>query len=73
MNLWLKNFKEFWWNDLNDNKKDEYVIIGDRLDTDILGGINVGIKTIYLNRFNKSGSIKPDYEIKSLNELKKIL
>jgi len=68
-----EGFFNYIFNDLNDNKKDEYVIIGDRLDTDILGGINVGIKTIYLNRFYKSGSIKPDYEIKSLNELKKIL
>ena len=68
-----EEFFNYIFDDLKDYKKEEYVIIGDRLDTDIFGGINVGIKTIYINRFNISNDIKPDYEIKSLKELKNIL
>ena len=66
-------FFNYVFNDLNDNDKSHYVIIGDRLDTDILGGINSGIKTIYINRSNINSDIKPDYEIKDLRELKNIL
>jgi 2-haloacid dehalogenase len=68
-----EGFFNYIFNDLNDNKKDEYVIIGDRLDTDILGGINAGIKTLYINRNNINNEIKPDYEIFDFNEIKNIL
>ncbi len=67
-------FFEFAFKEINDKNKDNYLIIGDRLDTDILGGKNAGIKTMFLNRDNlKIGDIVPDYEIKSLDEIKKIL
>ena len=52
--------------------KDEMVIIGDSLTSDIQSGINLGIPTIWFNRTNKV-STKPDYEIKSLNEIFDIL
>lgn len=67
------NFFNYIFNDLNDFDNDNYVIIGDRLDSDILGGINAKIKTIYLNRLNINGEIKPDYEIKNFKEIDKIL
>lgn len=67
------NFFNYIFNDLNNYNKEEFIIIGDRLETDILGGINVNIKTILINRDNIKGDIKPDYEIKSLLELKNIL
>ena len=60
------SFFEYIFKDLNDYDKSHYLIIGDRLDTDILGGIDAGLKTIYINR-------KPDYEIKDLREIKNIL
>lgn len=67
-------FFEYIFNDLNDHEKDNYIIIGDRLETDVLGGINVGIITIYLRRNEiLRDDIKPDYEIDSLNEINKIL
>ncbi len=47
------------------------IIIGDSLSSDILGGINAGIRTCWFNhRFaeNKKG-IEPDYEIYSLNQV----
>ena len=66
-------FFGYVYNDIKDLNKSNYVIIGDRLDSDILGGNNFGITTIYLNRDNISGDIKANYEIKSLYDLKKIL
>lgn len=66
-------FFDFIFNDLSDSDKSHYIIIGDRLDSDILGGINTGIKTIYVNRSNIDGEIKPDFEIKTLDEIKNIL
>ena len=66
-------FFNYIFNDLNDFDKDKYIIIGDRIDSDILGAINSGIKSIYLNRNNISDNIKLNYEIKSLLEIKNIL
>lgn len=66
-------FFEYIFRNLNEYDKSKYIIIGDRLESDILGGINAGIKTIYLNRNNINFDIKPDYEIKGLNEIKNVL
>ncbi|MCR5647875.1 MAG: HAD hydrolase-like protein, partial [Acholeplasmatales bacterium] len=68
-----ERFFNYIFNDLNDYEKKNYVIIGDRLDSDILGGKISGIKAIYLNRDNTKGDIKPDYEIKSFKEITVIL
>jgi len=68
-----KKFFDYIFKDLNDFDNNNYVIIGDRLDSDILGGINTNIKTIYLNRKNILNDIKPDYVISSFNEIKNIL
>ena len=55
--------------------KAEAVIIGDSLSSDIKGGINAGIKTIWFNpKHNVNNSnIKPDFEIDSLKELPDLL
>ena len=66
-------FFNYIFNDINDYNKDNYVIIGDRIDSDILGGINSNIHTIFVNRNNVSSDIKLEYEIKSLDEIKNIL
>ena len=67
-------FFNYIFDDLNDYERNNYVIIGDRLDSDILGAINVNIKTIYINRDNiSSNDIKPNYVIRSLKEIKNIL
>ena len=53
----------------------EAMIVGDSLTSDILGGINSGMKTCYFNprkRQNSTG-ILPDYEISSLEELPPLL
>ena len=56
-------------------KKDEAIIVGDSLSSDILGGINAGIKTCLFNPKKKplAGSVIPDYEITALGERPKLL
>ena len=58
-----------------DIAKDEIIIVGDSLTSDIPGGINAGIKTCWYNPTgaeNKSGLV-PDYEIKDLQEIFNII
>ena len=53
----------------------EAVMVGDKLTTDIKGGLSAGIKTVWINRTGKpqDPDIQPDYEIKHLSELHGIL
>ncbi|GIO24479.1 HAD family hydrolase [Oceanobacillus sp. J11TS1] len=56
-------------------KAEDAAMVGDNLNTDIVGANQVGMDSVWLNRFdaeNKS-SIEPSYEIKTLRELKDIL
>lgn len=52
-------------------KREHTVIVGDSLTSDILGGINAGIRTVWYNPHRKENSteITPDYEIGSLSDL----
>ena len=55
--------------------KSKAVMVGDSLSSDIAGGRNAGIKTVWLNRFsaeNKS-EIKPDYEISDISALPELI
>lgn len=56
-------------------EKDSAMIIGDSLSSDIMGGINAGIKTCWLNQNGQElpSNMKIDYEIKDLSELYSIL
>jgi len=50
------------------------MIVGDSLSSDIRGGINVGIKTVWVNPDHKDcGSTRPDYEIEALHQLPALL
>lgn len=51
--------------------KTKYLIIGDSLTSDILGGQNAGIDTCWFNSRNKENktNIKPTYYIESLNQI----
>lgn len=53
----------------------ETMIVGDSLTSDILGGINAGIATCWVNPHHKSAreDIRPDYEIESLSQLPALL
>jgi putative hydrolase of the HAD superfamily len=55
-------------------KKEEVIMVGDNLMTDILGANRAGIKTVWINRHNKErNEIIPTYEIQHLEELFPIL
>lgn len=69
-----KRFFDACFSDIKDFDRSQAVIIGDSLSSDIQGGINAGIKTIWFNRRKEQCSdIKPDYEISSLLELSALL
>jgi len=70
----MPEFFDYLYNKIDNNNKDEMLLIGDSLTTDILGGMNNGIDTCWFNRRGeKSTGYKVDYEIKDLLELKEIL
>lgn len=54
---------------------DEALMVGDNLLTDILGSSKVGMRSVWINREEKSGNpdIQPTYEISHLEELFPIL
>lgn len=60
---------------LNNINKDEVVIVGDSLKSDIKGGNNFGIDTIWFNPFGKENNsdIIPRYEVRDFKEMKEIL
>lgn len=70
-----KEFFNYVLNRIEPCKKEEILIIGDSLSSDMKGGNNAGIKTCWYNPENrKNGSgVHIDYEIQSLDEAYEIL
>ena len=67
-------FFNYVFSKIKDFNRDETVIIGDSLTSDILGGKNAKIKTVWFNpNGKKCEDIVPDYQISSLNEVKSLL
>ena len=58
---------------MNQPAKNEVLIIGDSLSSDIIGGINYGIDTCWFNPNGKTTDLPITYEIKSLHQLNEIL
>ena len=58
-----------------DLKRDEVVILGDGLTSDMAGGNNAGIHTCWLNAFGETNTagVSIDMEIHSLREIRKFL
>lgn len=54
-------------------RKERAMMVGDSLTSDILGGIQAGIATCWVNPHRKTGSIRPDYEIESITQLEALL
>lgn len=54
-------------------RKDRAMMVGDSLTSDILGGIQAGIATCWVNPHHKTGEIHPDYEIESIAALEALL
>ncbi len=55
--------------------REKAMIVGDSLTSDILGGINAGIQTVWVNPTHAPhpADIRPDYEIESLSQLPELL
>ncbi|WP_226666557.1 HAD family hydrolase [Metabacillus litoralis] len=54
--------------------KDEAIMVGDNLMTDILGASRLGMKSVWINRHNKErNEVQPDFEITHLEELFSLL
>lgn len=60
---------------IKDFDRDRCIIIGDSLSSDILGGINAGIRTCWFNPRHKTRSdeIVPDFELGELNQVPELL
>lgn len=58
-----------------DFDKNGTIIVGDSLSSDIKGGKNAGITTVWINRQKSTApeALIPDFEINSVSELLKIL
>lgn len=60
--------------DLTKFSNDDLIMIGDSIESDIIGAKNSKIKSIYFNKEDKKISDKNfTYQVKSLSEIKKIL
>lgn len=60
---------------MGDPERERVLMVGDNPETDILGGINSGLHTCWLNAQNKAAPehIKPQYQVGSLFELQELL
>lgn len=69
-------FYEHVFDKIPEFKKEEALVIGDSLSSDILGANNAGIDCCWFNpkgAINENPDIKMNYEIKALNELLEII
>ncbi len=48
------------------------IMLGDNLEADIQGAMNVGMDNIFINHINVSTTLKPTYTVTNLRELKNI-
>ena len=70
-----KEIFELALNDIQHNNKNDILMIGDNLRSDILGGINFGVDTCWYNPRNQDGSneIIPTFRATTFLELLKII
>lgn len=70
-----KRYFDFCFSKIAGFEKEKAIIIGDSLSSDIQGGKNAGIKTVWFNPSGQTNDseLTPDYEIKRLQEIKQVL
>lgn len=69
-----REFFDFCFKNIANFSREETIIIGDSLTSDIQGGINAGILTCHYNpKGIRSDKIAPDYEVASLSEIPSLL
>jgi 2-haloacid dehalogenase len=66
-----KYFFDYVFNKISPCNKNEILVVGDSLSSDIKGANNAGVKCCWYNPSNKTNNLKLtiDYEIHNLNEL----
>lgn len=70
-----REFFDYCFEHAPELKKEETVIVGDSLTSDIKGGKNAGIKTIWFNpdKDTAPAELTPDYEFDKLSDLPELL
>lgn len=68
-----KMFFDKCFSSIENFDRESAIIIGDSLSSDIQGGINVGIKTVWYNPHHQQPTVQPDYIVNSLSELPSLL
>ncbi|MBQ8632388.1 MAG: YjjG family noncanonical pyrimidine nucleotidase [Lachnospiraceae bacterium] len=70
-----KGFFDAVFAEIGSFDKDEVLIVGDSLTSDIQGGVNAGIKTCWFNPkgVENTSKLKPDYVIKDIGEVSEIV
>ena len=70
-----KGFFDAVFAKIGEYAKDEVLIVGDSLTSDIRGGLNAGIKTCWFNPKGvvNTSKLKPDYEIRDIGEVLEIV
>lgn len=68
-------FFNYCFDRIDNFRRSEALIVGDSLTSDIQGGINAKIKTVWFNPHNNKNAslIIPDYEINDLSQLENIV
>ncbi len=70
----MRGYFDYVFARIGEERRSGSVIIGDSLSSDIQGGINAGIGTIWFNpKKAKTGDISPDYTVTSYDELLRLL
>ncbi|WBM71230.1 pyrimidine 5'-nucleotidase [Buttiauxella sp. WJP83] len=66
---------DFTFEEMGNPPRERVLMVGDTAESDILGGINAGIATCWLNAHGRSlpEGITPTWEVTSLSELERLL
>ena len=70
-----KAYFDYCFSRISNFHRENTVIIGDSLTSDILGGKNAGIRTVWYNPYGSQNTseIQPDYQVGELTEIEKLL
>ena len=70
-----KDYFDACFAQIPDFDRERAIMVGDSLTSDIRGGINAGLKTVWINpdHVENTTDIHPDYEIESIIELEELL
>ncbi|EJF29880.1 MULTISPECIES: pyrimidine 5'-nucleotidase [Enterobacteriaceae] len=66
---------DYTFEQMNQPPRDRVLMVGDTAESDILGGINAGIATCWLNAHGRTApqGIEPTWQVTSLSELEQLL